>query len=55
LGAETKRPQILVYYDLMERLIDENEDLIFEIELTLFSKLQLKINGFIVECGSFRN
>ncbi len=30
LGAKTKRPQILVYYDLMEGLIDEKEDLIFE-------------------------
>jgi hypothetical protein len=30
LGAETKRPQVLVCYDLMEGLIDEKEDLIFE-------------------------
>jgi hypothetical protein len=37
LGAKTKRPQILMCYDLMEGLIDEEEDLIFEIELELFS------------------
>ncbi len=37
LGVETKRPQVLVYYDLMEGLIDEEEDLIFEIEPKLFS------------------
>jgi hypothetical protein len=37
LGVETRRPQVLVYYDLMQRLIDEEEDLIFEIELELFS------------------
>jgi len=30
LGVKTRRPQILVYYDLMQRLIDEEEDLIFE-------------------------
>jgi len=32
LGAKTRRPQVLVCYDLMEGLIDEEEDLIFEIE-----------------------
>jgi hypothetical protein len=37
LGAETKRPQILVYYDLLERLIDEKENIIFETEPKLFS------------------
>ncbi len=37
LGAKTRRPQILVYYDLMEGLIDEKEDMIFEIEPKLFS------------------
>jgi hypothetical protein len=37
LGAETRRPQVLVYYDMMEGLIDEEEDLIFEIEPKLFS------------------
>jgi hypothetical protein len=30
LGAKTKRPKILVCYDLLEGLIDEKEDLIFE-------------------------
>jgi len=37
LGVKTRRPQILVCYDLMEGLIDEEEDLIFETELKLFS------------------
>ncbi len=37
LGAKTKRPQVLVRYDLMEGLIDEEKDLIFEIEPKLFS------------------
>ncbi len=37
LGAKTRRPQVLVYYDLMEGLGDEEEDLIFEIELEFFS------------------
>jgi len=37
LGAKIKSPQVLVCYDLLEGLIDEEEDLIFEIELELFS------------------
>jgi len=37
LRAKTRRPQILVYYDLKEGLIDEKEDLIFEIKPKLFS------------------
>jgi hypothetical protein len=37
LGAETRRPQVLVCYDLMQRLTNEEEDLIFETELELFS------------------
>jgi hypothetical protein len=37
LGVETKRPQVLVYCDLMEGLTDEKEDLIFEIEPKLFT------------------
>jgi len=32
LGVETRRPQLLVYYGLMESLTYEEEDLIFEIE-----------------------
>jgi hypothetical protein len=32
LGAKTKRPQVLVCYDLMEGLVYEKEDIIFEIE-----------------------
>jgi hypothetical protein len=30
LGAKTKRPQVLIYYDMMEGLTNEEEDLIFE-------------------------
>ncbi len=30
LGAKTKRPQVLIYYDMMEGLTYEEEDLIFE-------------------------
>jgi hypothetical protein len=30
LGARTRRPRILVYYDLKEGSIDEEEDLIFD-------------------------
>jgi hypothetical protein len=30
LGVETKRPQVLVRYGLLEGLIDEEENLIFE-------------------------
>jgi hypothetical protein len=37
LGVETKRPQVFVWYDLMEGLTDEEEDLIFEIKPKLFS------------------
>ncbi len=37
LGVETKRPQVLVCYDLMEGLTYEEEDLIFEIEPKLFT------------------
>ncbi len=32
LGVEIGRPRIFVCYDLLEGLIDEKEDLIFEIE-----------------------
>jgi hypothetical protein len=37
LGVKTIWPQTLVCYDLMERLADEEEDLIFETEPKLFS------------------
>jgi hypothetical protein len=37
LGAKTRRPQLFVCYDLIERLTDEEEDLIFETELEVFS------------------
>jgi hypothetical protein len=35
LGAKSKRPQVLVCHDLLEELTNEEEDLIFEIELEL--------------------
>ncbi len=35
LGAKTKRPQVLVCYDLLEGLTNEEGDLIFKIELEL--------------------
>jgi hypothetical protein len=37
LGAKTRRPQILICYDLLEGLTEEEEDLIFEIEPKLLS------------------
>jgi hypothetical protein len=37
LGAKTRRPQVLICYDLMEGLIDEEEDFIFETKPELFS------------------
>jgi hypothetical protein len=37
LGVKTKKPQVLVCYDLMDKLTDEKEDLIFDIEPKMFS------------------
>jgi hypothetical protein len=37
LGVETRRPQVLVCYDVVEGLIDEEEDLIFKTGPKLFS------------------
>jgi hypothetical protein len=37
LGAKTKRLQILVYYNLLERLTNEEENLIFKTKSKLFS------------------
>ncbi len=37
LGVETRRPPILVCYDLMEGLTYEEEDLVFETKPKLFS------------------
>ncbi len=37
MGAETRRPRVLICYDLMQGLIDEEEDIIFETEPKLFS------------------
>ncbi len=48
LGAKTKRPQVLVYYDLMEGLTNEEEDLIFEAEPELFSSNTITLSKEIV-------
>jgi hypothetical protein len=37
LGEETRRRQVLICYDLMEGIIDEEEDLIFETNIELLS------------------
>jgi len=37
LRIETKKPQVLICYDLLKRLTNEEEDMIFEIKLELFS------------------
>ncbi len=37
MGVKTRRPQVFICYDLVERLIDEEKDLIFKIEPELFS------------------
>jgi hypothetical protein len=37
LGVETRRLPVLVCYDLMEGLIDEEENMIFETKLKLLS------------------
>jgi hypothetical protein len=48
LGIKTKMPQILVCYDLMEGLTNEEEDLIFETKLKLFSMGTITISDEIV-------
>ncbi len=48
MGVETKKPRVFVCYDLMEGLTDEEEDLIFKIELELFS-----IGTIIILEGNF--
>ncbi len=58
LGVKTKRPPLLVCYDLMEGLIDEEEDLIFETKPKLFSIGTITLsekNGFIIKCWSVKN
>jgi hypothetical protein len=59
LGAKTKKPQVLVCYDLMEWLTNEKEDSIFEIKLDLFLVNTItsafERNVFIVKCWSVRN
>ncbi len=50
MGVETKRHQIFICYDILKRLIDEEEDLIFEIEpewctLKFFDELNYEFEG----------
>jgi len=48
LGAETKRPQVLICYDLMEGVTYEKEDMIFETKLELFSISTITISFEII-------
>jgi hypothetical protein len=48
LGAETKRPQVLICYDLMEGVTYEEEDMIFETKLELFSISTITISFEII-------
>jgi hypothetical protein len=52
LGAKTRRPQVLVCYDLLKGLTYEKEDMIFDIELELLSLAQYTISN---ETISFLN
>jgi hypothetical protein len=45
LGTNTKRPQILVCYDLMKGLTYEKEDMIFDIEPKLLSISTITISN----------
>jgi hypothetical protein len=48
LGTNTRKPQVLDCYDLMEGLTNEEEDLIFEMEPQLFSIGTIIISNEIV-------
>ncbi len=57
-GVETRRPQVLVCYDLMEGLTNEEEDFIFENRTGTFfnwHNYSIKRNDFVLECRSVRN
>jgi hypothetical protein len=54
LGAKSKRPQLLAYYDLMERLTYEEEDLIFETKLELFSIGKIMLSKEMISFLSVR-
>jgi len=54
LGAKTRRPQILIYYDLLKGLTNEEEDLIFETKLELFSIGAITISNEIISLFSIR-
>jgi hypothetical protein len=54
LGAKTRRPQVLVYYNLLEGLINGEEDLIFEIKLELLLISTIIISDEIISLLSTR-
>ncbi len=54
LGVETKWPQTLVRYDLFERITNEKEDMIFEIEPELLSIGIIIISNEIVSLLSIK-
>jgi hypothetical protein len=43
LGAQTKRPKVLVYYDFHFRILHEKEDVMFATKLDLFSIWTIEI------------
>jgi hypothetical protein len=54
LGAKSKRPQVLVCYDLLEGLTNEKEDLLFETKLELFSIGTIIISNETISLSSIR-
>jgi hypothetical protein len=54
LGVETKRPQVLVCYHLMEGLTNEEEYIIFEAKLELLSIGRITISDEIVSLLNVR-
>ncbi len=48
LGVETRRPQVFICYDLLERLTYEEEDMIFETKPKLLSIGTITISNEIV-------
>ncbi len=47
LGAQTKRPKVLVCYDFHSRILDEKEDVMFVTKLDLFSIGTIKVSTHI--------
>jgi hypothetical protein len=48
MGAKSRRPEVLVCYDLLERLTNEKEDLIFETKVEMFSIGTITISNEII-------